>query len=95
MISSVGYCDDTVILASSMKQLRAMNAWTCRFFTDQNFKISVSKTYVTGRHENGDDLGEDDAVHWPQDDRPLTRKSHAESVAHLGLMINMDLDWKD
>ena len=56
LVSSVGYCDDTVILASSLKEIRAMNEWTCTFFLHQGFNISASKTYATGRHDDGTPL---------------------------------------
>ena len=93
-VSSVGYCDDTVILASTLQELKAMNACTCKFFTHQGFNLSATKTYVTGRHRDGSQLDPDDEVRWPQTQTALPTKAHNESIRHLGLWINMNLDWK-
>jgi ribonuclease HI len=94
-ISSVGYCDDTVILASSIEELKKMNEWTCKFFIRHNFNISLDKTVTTGRHIDGSELSAADNILWPQTQVPIIVKKHDQAIRHLGLFLNMNLTWQE
>jgi hypothetical protein len=48
LISSRGYCDDTMITASNWETLQKMNEWTKQFCDRHHFKMNIKdKSFVT------------------------------------------------
>ena len=94
---SVGYCDDSSVLAHSMDNLIALDQCTQRFFAKHGFLISTkaSASVMMGRHADGSDLRPDECIHWAGQANPLNLHSHSLSARHLGLLLNMDLCWDD
>jgi hypothetical protein len=90
-VSSRGYCDDTVILASDLATLTRLHQATHDFFALHNLKLNTGKSYITGRHFDGTPLTE--SLDWPTTNLPLAIKTPNESVRYLGAYLNMDLDW--
>ena len=89
--SSLGFCDDTAILASSMEQLLAMHTWTHKFFTDHNFQINTIKSNLTARQADGlPFLG---TVFWPGNGLPITTIAPDTATRYLGAYVSLDLIW--
>ena len=90
-VHSRGYCDDTVILADTLDDLRAMNTVVANFFRRHNFRVNEIKTKVTGRENSSAPLA--DLIHWPGSGNAFTTVPPGESIKYLGALVSMDLDW--
>ena len=94
LVSSRGYCDDTVILANDLPTLKRMNEWTHSFFQKHRLQINLTKSYLTGRDSQGNNITTD--ILWPDSNmKPLKRVATGYSIRYLGIWINADLCWKD
>ena len=93
VVSSRGYCDDTVILAQDLPTLRRMNNWTHKFFTAHGLQVNTTKSVVTGRHKNGKALRS--TLEWPGNARNMALAAPWDAVRYLGLRMNMDCTWDE
>ena len=90
-VHSLGYCDDTTILASSVEELEEMNSVVHRFCRTHNLSINQIKTKVTGRSAGGVPFS--GRIHWPGSSTPFKTAPPGDSIRHLGAWISLDLDW--
>ena len=91
VMSSRGYCDDTMIVTNSWEQLKVMNDWTQDFFKKHHFEVSLPKTFLTGRNRDGSELRPNQNLTWGNND--IKKKGTDQPVRYLGLQLSMDLKW--
>lgn len=91
-IHSLGYCDDTTIMASSISSLEKMNRVVYSFCNTHGLRINKTKTKVTGRSAGGAPFT--GRIHWPGSSTPFKTVPPGESIRHLGALISLDLDWR-
>ena len=88
-LGSMGYADDTAIVATSDASIRVLHDWVCSFFGAHAFKINTKKTkFVVSRAPAGVPclIGVDGRSH-------IRALSSDVPFRYLGVMVNMDLTW--
>ena len=87
-IASVGYADDTVVIATSLESVTQMHAWVREFFGAHRTALNCSKSHL---------LCSDGA---PVPALPsvdglslIEPKGEADTIRYLGAWINLRLDW--
>ena len=89
-IHSRGYCDDTVIVSSSLSGIKEMDSIVRRFFHTHGFAVNATKTKLTGRQSNTQACEE--RVQW-EGHAPFTTITPNTPIRHLGCWVSMDLNW--
>ena len=92
-ISSVGYCDDTVIFAEDRDTIEEMNDWTAAFMKFHQLTLSEKKTYYMGLDKTGNPV-ENEMV-WPGTGKLITLKSPSQTIRYLGIHLSIDGNWSD
>ena len=93
VVHSRGYCDDTFIISHNLQDLDMMNNEVCRFFTAHGLKINEKKSKVTGRWSSAEAFT--GHLCWPATGKALGSLAPKASIRYLGLLVSMDLLWKD
>ena len=87
--------DDTAILAENMDTLGQLHKWTNTFMSHHGLTINTTKTFFTGRDENGE--GVRATIPWND---YVTKKRYYikpspenEATRYLGVHMALDLNW--
>ena len=90
LVSSRGYCDDTMIVAEDITTLEKMNNWTKEFCDKHNFKMNIDrKSFITGRTAEGNEV--ETPVWWGEE--KITRVDTKTPIRYLGCHISANLKW--
>jgi hypothetical protein len=90
-LASMGYADDTAIVADSEAGIRALHEWVRGFFGAHAFKINSKKTkYVCSADPAGVEClhGVDGIAH-------ISPLPSCTSFRYLGILLNLDCKWND
>ena len=90
-LASMGYADDTAIVADSENGIRVLHEWVRGFFGAHAFKINSKKTkYICSVDPRGVDClhGVDGIAH-------ISPLPSCTSFRYLGVLLNMDCTWND
>jgi ribonuclease HI len=87
-VASVGYADDTVMIATSLESVTRMHAWVREFFGAHRAALNCSKSHLLCS----------DGAPTPAlpsvDGRSLIKpKGETDTIRYLGAWINLRLDW--
>jgi hypothetical protein len=91
LLASMGYADDTAIVADSEEGVRALHEWVREFFGAHAFKINSKKTkYVCSVDPTGVRClhGVDGIAH-------ISPLASGTTFRYLGVLLNMDCTWSD
>jgi ribonuclease HI len=90
-LASMGYADDTAIVADSEDGIRALHEWVRGFFGAHAFKINSKKTkYVCSVDPAG--VG---CLHGVDGIAHISPLPSCTSFRYLGVLLNMDCNWND
>ena len=94
-ISSLGYADDTAILANSLPSLRLLNEWVHFFMRFNALRLNHSKCELVGRGEQGALLtaAAVAAAGVTIEGQPVAPLPHSKPIRYLGLHCRFDGDW--
>jgi exonuclease III len=90
-LASMGYADDTAIVADSEEGIRALHEWVREFFGAHAFKINSKKTkYICSVDPAGVEClhGVDGVGH-------ISPLASSTTFRYLGVLLNMDCTWND
>jgi hypothetical protein len=91
------YADDTLLLSGSKKGITRMNDWVNAFCKYNYITMNEDKTKIFGLDENRKDIELSLKVIQQTPEGPIMTDAHSQSAAvhikHLGLWMNMHLDW--
>jgi exonuclease III len=90
-ICSVGYADDTVIVATCPQRLAEMHAWVRAFFGANSFRLNVEKSEFLC----SDPMARTAAPTLASVDgaSSIAPQPIGHTIRYLGARINLDLDW--
>ena len=88
-VFSAGYCDDTVIVASSAESVQQMHAWVREFFGAHCLRLNCDKTVLVC--SEGSDIPVLPAVDGRQRARP---QGEGHTFRYLGMWVNLRLNWQ-
>jgi len=95
-VATLGYADDTAILASSLPSLHAQNAWVHYFMQYNRLRLNPRKCELVGFNANGCALTEILAsahdIHI--EGHPLIPRRHDQPIRYLGLHFRCDGSWE-
>jgi len=69
-----------------------MDKWMQQFCAKHCLSVNAEKTIVTGRNRDGSALG--GVWQWPNLSKPFTILPPGTSFRYLGIMLNVNLEWK-
>ena len=90
-LASMGYADDTAIVADSQRGIRALHEWVRSFFGAHAFKINEKKTvFVSSRDPSTVSClpGVDGFAH-------ITPLPSTKTFRYLGVRLNMECGWEE
>ena len=96
-IPSVGFADDTGVLANTLADLAVQNSWVQYFMRFNRLRLNVKKTELVGRGADGTPVTpaalalHDIAI----DGVAITLVDHSRSVRYLGVHSSFDGGWSE
>ena len=88
-VLSSGYCDDTVIVASSAKAVVQMHAWVREFFGAHCLRLNCDKTVLVCS-----DGSEVPVLPSVDGEHRATPRGEDHTFRYLGMWVNLRLDWR-
>ena len=94
-LSSLGYADDTAILANSLPDLRLLNEWVHYFMRFNSLRLNHSKCELVGRGARGESVtaAAVAAAGVMIEGQPVEPLLHDKPIRYLGLHCRFDGDW--
>ncbi len=92
VVSSLGYVDDSIPVASTYQGACRQNQWVNKFCFVHSMVMNGNKSHFVGRDSNGDDIPNVDIVVGGVLVPTLPSR---KSLKQLGFYVNMDLEWKE
>ena len=95
-IPSLGYADDTAVLANTLPNLRVQNDWVHYFMSYNSLRLNHAKCELVGRGADGEPVT-DAALALAGIDiegHPVVSVSHSHSIRYLGVHCCFDGSWQ-
>ncbi len=93
LLAGRGYADDTWGVSASLDGLVRMHEWSVAWCEVNHLQLHYVKTVLVGRDAHGCDMQADERI--AIGGKVLIPLPANKSVRHLGVLINMNLDWRD
>jgi len=96
-IPSLGYADDTNVIANSLPDLFIQNQWVKYFMHFNSLRLNPSKCELVGRGPDGEPMTLAQAVanDISIDGQVLVPISHHQTIRYLGIHTSFDGTWKE
>jgi ribonuclease HI len=89
-VTSLGYADDTIVVAHTWEALRRLHSWTLAFFAAHRFGLNGSKSHLAATK---DPTGGNLVLEGTGESDQITSVSLEEAFRYLGLWLTLSLSW--